>query len=131
MEEYLSDITNDMIVCLIRAGSVVIRSETWKFFRTARDGYTREVIKSSPKKNQGNDSDDLAFQDEALPSMKRKQHKSYSKTTTNFKTNKKGKKTKVGKRKAKVVDKKESRISSKYLLVNLSLKVQVQMQLIF
>ena len=77
MEEYLSDITNDMIVCLIRAGSVVIRSETWKFFLTARDGYTREVIKSSPKKNQGNDSDDLALQDEALPSMKRKQHKGY------------------------------------------------------
>jgi len=27
MEEYLSDITNDMIVCLIQAGSVLIRSE--------------------------------------------------------------------------------------------------------
>ena len=46
MEEYLPDITNDMMVCLIRAGSVVIRSEIWKFFLTARDGYTgtREVI---------------------------------------------------------------------------------------
>ena len=69
------------------------------------------MIKSSPKKNQGNDSDILAFQDEALPSMKRKQHKGFSKTTTNLKTNKKGKKTTVEKRKGKaeVVDEKESK----------------------
>ena len=45
MEEYLPYITCDMMVCLIRAGSVIIRSEIWKFFLTARDGYTREVIK--------------------------------------------------------------------------------------
>ena len=32
MEEYLSDITNDMIVCLIREGSVIIRCEIWKSF---------------------------------------------------------------------------------------------------
>ena len=38
MEEYLPDITNDMMICLIRAGSVIIRSEIWKFFLTARDG---------------------------------------------------------------------------------------------
>ena len=41
---------------------------------TARDGYTREVIKSVPKDNQENDSDDLAFQDEALPKMKKENH---------------------------------------------------------
>ena len=40
MEEYLPDITNDMIVCLIKAGSVIIRSEIWKAFLTARGGYT-------------------------------------------------------------------------------------------
>ena len=37
MEEYLSDITKDMIVCLIRAGSIVIRCEIWKTFLTIRD----------------------------------------------------------------------------------------------
>ena len=87
----MSDITNDMIVCLIRAGSVVIRSEIWKFFLTARDGYTREVIKSSSKKNKKNESDDPAFQDEVLPSLNRKQKQDFSKTATNFKTNKEGK----------------------------------------
>ena len=71
MEEYLSDITNDMMVCLIKAGSVIIRSEIWKYFLTARDGYSREVIKSTPKRNLENDSDDSAFQDEALPKMKK------------------------------------------------------------
>ena len=96
MEEYLSDITNDMIVCLIRAGSVIIRSEIWKYFLTARDGYTREVIKSIPKNNQENDGNDLAFQDEALPKMKkRKQCKGFSKPATNFEINKIGKKTVV------------------------------------
>ena len=72
MEEYLSDITNDMMVCLIKAGSVIIRSETWKFFLTARDGYTREVVKTSSNKDQGDDSDDVAFQDEALPKNEKK-----------------------------------------------------------
>ena len=71
MEEYMSDITNDMMVCLIKAGSVIIRSEIWKYFLTARDGYSREVIKSTPKRNLENDSDDSAFQDEALPKMKK------------------------------------------------------------
>ena len=51
MEEYLPDITNEMIVCLIKAGSVIIRSEIWKAFLTARDGYAREVIKKSPKRS--------------------------------------------------------------------------------
>ena len=72
MEEYLSDITNDMIICLIRAGSVIIRSDIWKFFLTARDGYTREVVKTSSKKDQEDDSDDVAFQDETLPTMKKR-----------------------------------------------------------
>ena len=49
MEEYLPDITNDMMMCLIRAGLVLVRSEIWKFFLIARDGYTREVIKKSQK----------------------------------------------------------------------------------
>ena len=94
-----------MIVCLIRAGSVFIRSETWKFFLTARDGYTREVVKSYPKKDQGNDSDDLAFQDEALPKMeKRKQCKRHSKFAKNININKIVEKKLVGKRKAKVVN---------------------------
>jgi hypothetical protein len=108
MEEYLSDITNDMIVCLIRAGSVIIRSEIWKFFLTARDGYTREVIKSSSKRNKKNESDDSAFQDEALPSEKRKQNKGFSKTATNFKTKKEAKKSRIVKGKAKLDVKKES-----------------------
>ena len=77
MEEYLPDITNDMMVCLIRAGSVIIRSEIWKFFLTARDGYTREVIKSSSKRNKKNESEDSAFQDEALPCLKRIQNKGF------------------------------------------------------
>ena len=37
-EEYLPGITKDMMVCLIKAGSVIIRSEIWKFFLIARDG---------------------------------------------------------------------------------------------
>ena len=39
IEEYLPDITNDRMICLIRAGSVIIRSEIWKFSLIARDGY--------------------------------------------------------------------------------------------
>ena len=105
MEEYLSDITNDMIICLIRAGSVIIRSDIWKFFLTARDGYTREVVKTSSKKDQEDDSDDAAFQDETLPTMKkkRKQRKKLSKIATNVNINKVVEKEFVGKRKAKVV----------------------------
>ena len=45
MEEYIPDITNGMMVCLIRAGSDLIHSEIWKFFLVARDCYTREVVK--------------------------------------------------------------------------------------
>ena len=108
MEEYLPDITNDMMVCLIRAGSVIIRSEIWKFFLTARDGYTREIIKSSSKRNKNNESEDSAFQDEALPCFKRKQNKGSSVITTSFKTNKAGKKSKSVKGKAKCFVKKDS-----------------------
>ena len=110
MEEYLSDITNDMMVCLIKAGSVIIRSEIWKYFLTARDGYSREVIKSTPKHNLENDSDDSAFQDEALPKMKKRtQRKGYSKLSTNSKINKFGQKFSVEKGKAKVVNSKDSK----------------------
>ena len=45
MEEYLPDITNDMIVCQIQAASVINRSEIWKMYLTARDGYKREADK--------------------------------------------------------------------------------------
>ena len=69
MEEYLPVITNDMMVCLIKAGSVFIRSEIWKFFLIARDGYTHEVIKKSPKRSKGNKKDDVAFRDEPLQSL--------------------------------------------------------------
>ena len=60
------------MICLIRAGSVIIRSEIWKFFLTARDGYTREVIKSSPKRNKREEKDDPAFRNKPLPCLKRK-----------------------------------------------------------
>ena len=66
MEEYLPNITNDMRMCLIRAGSVIIRSELWKFFLIARDGYTCEVIKTFPKRNKSEEKDDPAFQNEPL-----------------------------------------------------------------
>ena len=79
MEEYLPDITNDMMVCLIKAGSVVIRSEIWKFFLTARDGYTREVIKKFPKRRKGNEKEDFAFQNEPLRKTCKKQESSISK----------------------------------------------------
>ena len=78
MEEYLPDITNDMMNCLIRAGSVLIRSEIWKFFLIARDGYTREVIKTFPKRNKGDKKDDPAFQNDPLPSLKKKQNSGIS-----------------------------------------------------
>ena len=44
MEEYLSDISNDMIVCLIRAGTVVIRCEIWKYFLCVRDSLVNENL---------------------------------------------------------------------------------------
>ena len=80
-----------------------------KYFLTARDGYSREVIKSIPKHNLENDSDDLAFQDEALPKMKkRKQRKGHSKPATIVKINKTGQKKFDEKGKAKVVNVKHS-----------------------
>ena len=93
MEEYLPDITNDMMICLISAGWVIIRSEIWKFFLTARDGYTREVIKSSSKRNKKDENDDSAFQNEPLPGLiiKRKQNSGISATTISFKSKKEGK----------------------------------------
>ena len=100
MEEYLPDITNDMMICLIRAGSVIIRSEIWKFFLTARDGYTREVIKSSSKRNKRDENDDHAFQNEPLPGLKRIQNRSISSGTTNLKSKKEEKKVKSVKGKA-------------------------------
>ena len=79
-------------------------------FLTARDGYTREVVKSYSKKDQGNDSDDIAFQDKALSKMKkRKQRKGHSKLATNIKINKTGQKKSVEKGKAKVVNSKDSK----------------------
>ena len=51
MEEYLSDITNDMIVCLIRAGSVIIRCEIWKAFLTIRDGVKGNSTEFAYEKN--------------------------------------------------------------------------------
>ena len=122
MEEYLPDITNDMMVCLIRAGSVIIRSEIWKFFLTARDGYTREGIKSSSKRNKRDENEDSAFQNEPLPSLKRKQNSGFSVTTTRFKANKEGKKSKLVKGKAKFDVKKESADSILSLKVNRILK---------
>ena len=111
MEEYLSDITNDMIICLIRAGSVIIRSDIWKFFLTARDGYTREVVKTSSKKDQEDDSDDVAFQDETPTMKKRRQRKRLSKFATNVNINKVVEKEFVGKRKAKVVNDSKNSVS--------------------
>ena len=106
MEEYLPDITNDMMVCLIKAGSVIIRSEIWKFFLTARDGYTREVIKKFPKRRKGNEKEDFAFQNEPLRKTCKKQESSISKEMVCLNSNKKIKKAKAGKRKTKPVAKK-------------------------
>jgi len=108
MEEYLPDITNDMMVCLIKAASVFFRSEIWKFFLIARDGYTREVIKKSPKRSKGNKKDDLAFQDEPLQKLCNKQDSSISANTISLKSNKKEKKAASVKRKAKPVMKKSA-----------------------
>ena len=70
-----------MIVCLIKAGSVIIRSEIWKAFLTARDGYTREVIKKSPKRSKKAKKDDVAFKDEPLQNVNRKQDSCFSLVT--------------------------------------------------
>ena len=86
MEEYLPDTTNDMMMCLIRAGSVLIRSEIWKFFLIARDGYTREVIKSFPKRSKRDKKDDPAFQDEPHQSLYKKQNSGIPSVTKNFKS---------------------------------------------
>ena len=51
MEEYLSDISNDMIVCLIRAGTVVIRCEIWKYFLCVRDSLINENLDNMLLKN--------------------------------------------------------------------------------
>ena len=81
MEEYLPDVTNDMMMCLIRAGSLLIRSDIWKFILIARDGNTREVIKTFPKRNKRDKKDDPAFQNEPLPSLKKKQNSGISSVT--------------------------------------------------
>jgi len=51
MEEYLSDISNDMIICLLRAGTVIIRCEIWKHFLTVRDSLVNKPLFNSSMKN--------------------------------------------------------------------------------
>ena len=51
-------------------GSVIIRSETWKMYLTARDGYKCEVIKSSPKQSKRKQKKDDAFHNKVLTSKK-------------------------------------------------------------
>ena len=51
MEEYLSDINNDMMVCLLRAGTVVIRCEIWKHFLSVRDGLINKTMDNIPMKS--------------------------------------------------------------------------------
>ena len=51
MDEYLPDISNDMIVCLLRAGTVIIRCEIWKHFLTVRDNVVNKSSSSSSVKN--------------------------------------------------------------------------------
>ena len=51
MDEHLSDITNDMIVCLVRAGLVIVRCEIWKTFLTIRDGVKGNSIEFAYEKN--------------------------------------------------------------------------------
>jgi len=65
------------------------------------------VIKSSQKRNKKKESEDSVFDDEALPRVKRKQNKGFSVTTTHFKTDKEGKKSKNVKGKDKFAVKKE------------------------
>ena len=47
MDEYLSDISNDTIVCLIRAGTVILRCEIWKHFLAIRDDHGFKSFLSS------------------------------------------------------------------------------------
>ena len=51
MEEYLSDISNDMMVCLLRAGTVIIRCEIWKHFLSVRDGSINKTMDNIPMKS--------------------------------------------------------------------------------
>ena len=52
MDEYLSDINNDMIVCLLRAGTVIVRCEIWKHFLAVRDNLGFKSFSSSLMGNQ-------------------------------------------------------------------------------
>ena len=88
------------MVCLIKAGSVFIRSEIWKFFLIARDGYTREVIKKSPKRSKGNKNDDVAFRVEPLQSLCKKQDSGISANTKSLRSNKEEKKATSVKKKS-------------------------------
>ena len=83
MEEYLSDISNDMIVCLLRAGTVIIRSEIWKKFLCVRDGSISKsldlmphkskkksgVFKSKKSTSDGKAPDDKKFKDTFVESI--------------------------------------------------------------
>ena len=51
MEEYLSDISNNMLVCLLRAGTVIISCEIWKHFLTIRDSLVNKSLFTSSMKN--------------------------------------------------------------------------------
>ena len=51
MEEYLSDISNDMMVCLLRAGTVIIRCESWKNLLFVRDGLINKAMDNNPMKS--------------------------------------------------------------------------------
>ena len=65
MEEYLSDISNDMIVCLIRAGTVIIRSEIWKYFLCVRNSVITEkpdnMLKSGKAKSKKSKMDRITL----------------------------------------------------------------------
>ena len=51
MDEYLSDINNDAIVCLLRAGTIIVRCEIWKHFLIVRDNYGLKSFSSSLLRN--------------------------------------------------------------------------------
>ena len=72
-----------------------------KFFFIAGDGYTREGIKTSPKRNKRDKKEDPAFQNEPLPSLQKKQNSAISSFTKSFKCKKEEKKAKSGRRKVK------------------------------
>ena len=75
---------------------------------TTRDGYTREVIKTFPKRSKKDRKDDPAFQDEPLSSLYEKQNSDLPSATKNFKSNQKEKKIKSVKGKTKSVLKEDS-----------------------